>query len=79
MRVVLIGFLESNFDRDLVRLFAEVNGWDKFQGKFLVPFYAADLVANQKDRLRVVREYVLLVVRDYNQVCEGFGVHCVCN
>ena len=58
----------------LLSLFAEVHCWDKFQGKFMVPFYAADIVSAQKDRLRIVREYVMLVVREYNQV-RAAGAH----
>jgi hypothetical protein len=65
--------------QSLLSLFAEVHCWDKFQGKFLVPFYAADIVASQKDRLRIVREHVILVVREYNQVCVRVRVSgCVC-
>ena len=67
------GLLESNFDKTLLRLFAEVHYWNKFEGKFLVPFYAQDLYNNQRETLRILRENVMLVVREYNQILSALA------
>jgi len=53
-------------------MLAEVHGWEKFDGKFLVPFYAADLVSSQFEGLRVLRQYTLALVSDYNQIVASF-------
>jgi len=62
-----IGYLESNFDRQLLRLIRECVAWKKLVNLGVVlPNYADDLMLVQKENLRVLREYVMLVVRDYN-------------
>lgn len=61
------GFLECNFDRPLLKLFAEVHYWHYFQGELQIPYIAHD-ISNQREQLRVLREHVLLVVRDYNRI-----------
>ncbi|GBG32973.1 Dynein heavy chain 2, axonemal [Hondaea fermentalgiana] len=61
------GLLVSNFDKFLLRLFEEVRYWEKFNGTVQIPYVAHD-ISNRKDDLRVSREYVMLVVRDYNAV-----------
>ena len=60
------GFIESNFDKTLLRVFSEVKYWERFKGpqRVVIP-YAAHDVANQRDKLRSVREHVMLVVRAY--------------
>jgi dynein heavy chain len=60
--------LESNFDKELVKMFQEVYYWEKIQGSGVVVPYAAHDLASQRDSLRVLREWVLCVVRDYNIV-----------
>lgn len=61
------GLLVCNFDKFLLRLFEEVRYWEKFNGTVQIPYVAHD-ISNRKDDLRVSREYVMLVVRDYNAV-----------
>jgi dynein heavy chain len=60
------GMLESNFDRNLLRMFQEVYYWEKIQGSGIVVPYAAHELASNRDQLRVLREHVLRVVREYN-------------
>jgi dynein heavy chain len=68
------GLLKSNFDDKLVRIFAEVRHWEKFQGemRFVIPYVAHD-ISNQQDKLRLVRQHVLQVVREYNDILEALG------
>ncbi|TYZ61865.1 hypothetical protein PybrP1_000798 [[Pythium] brassicae (nom. inval.)] len=61
------GFLSCNFDRPLLNLFAEVHYWQFFSGEIQIPYMAHD-ICNQKEQLRVLREHVMLVVRDYNRI-----------
>jgi dynein heavy chain len=56
-----------NFDKTLLRLFLEVRCWEKLGGDFTIPYAALDISTGQ-DQLRVVRESVMLVVRDYNTI-----------
>jgi dynein heavy chain len=68
---IKIGHLASNFDRGLYKLIIEVQAWKK-----LIPFGVTilntfdDFVTNNKENLRVLREYVMLVVRDYNAIID---------
>ena len=59
--------LECNFDESILALFTEVHYWEKFQGEFGIPYTAHDL-CNQRDKLRIMREQVMLVVRAYNAI-----------
>jgi dynein heavy chain len=61
------GQLMGNFDSALLALFNEVAYWEKMPGDFPIPYIALD-ICNQKDKLRVLREHVMLVVRDYNHI-----------
>ncbi|KAF4323742.1 hypothetical protein BBO99_00000832 [Phytophthora kernoviae] len=61
------GFLHCNFDRPLLNLFTEVHYWQYFNGEIQIPYMAHD-ICNQKEQLRVLREHVMLVVRDYNRI-----------
>ena len=65
------GQLKSNFDEKLVRIFAEVRHWEKFQGdmRFVIPYVAHD-ISHQQDKLQLVRQHVLQVVREYNEILE---------
>ena len=56
-----------NFDRQLLALFTEVHYWEKFHGEFSIPYVAHD-ICNQREKLRVMREHVMLVVRAYNGI-----------
>ena len=59
------GYLEQNFDRTLLQLFAEVHYWEKL--RFEIPYVAMD-IATHRERYRCLRENVMLVVRDYNSI-----------
>ncbi|KAI9004259.1 dynein heavy chain and region D6 of dynein motor-domain-containing protein [Gaertneriomyces semiglobifer] len=61
------GMLEVKFDRGLLRIFAEIAYWQKL--KMDVPFHVQE-VYSKREELRVLRENVLLVVRDYNSIME---------
>jgi dynein heavy chain len=61
------GELMSNFDRPLVSLFNEVFYWEKFGSEIQIPYVAHD-ICNQKEKLRTLRENVMLVVQDYNKI-----------
>jgi len=65
------GHLESNFDRQLFNLMKEVTTWKKLSNfGAVVPTYADDITTIHKEPLRVLREFVLLAVRDYNNIIE---------
>ena len=63
--------LESNFDKTLMKLIIEVTGWKKLTHiGIMIPSSADELVSSLKESLRVLREYVMLVVREYNQILD---------
>ncbi|GMI05338.1 hypothetical protein TrVE_jg1168 [Triparma verrucosa] len=62
-----LGHLVCNFDQQLLALFTEVHYWEKFHGEFIIPYVAHD-ICNQREKLRVMREHVMLVVRAYNDI-----------
>ena len=64
---VPVGHLVCNFDQQLLALFTEVHYWEKFHGEFIIPYVAHD-ICNQREKLRVMREHVMLVVRAYNDI-----------
>ena len=55
----------ANFSKELLKLFTEMYYWERL--RFEVPHYAVDIY-RQCENLRVLRENVLLVVRDYNRI-----------
>jgi dynein heavy chain len=63
--------IECNFDRKLLRLINEVSAW-----KVLIPFNiripneADEFVMTNRENLRVLREYAMIVVREYNQIID---------
>ncbi|KAJ1497440.1 Dynein heavy chain 2, axonemal [Coelomomyces lativittatus] len=61
------GFMEVKFSKDLLKLFAEIHYWQKL--KYDIPYYLQD-VYSKREELRILRENVLLVVRDYNSILE---------
>jgi dynein heavy chain len=63
------GLLESNFDADLHKVMVEVAYWTKIQtlGFVTIPHNVSRLL-QRKDALRVLRENVMLIVRDYNSI-----------
>ncbi|KAJ3325086.1 Dynein heavy chain 2, axonemal, partial [Blyttiomyces sp. JEL0837] len=60
-------FLDIKFDHDLLRVFSEIHYWQK--QKMDVPFHIQEIYS-KKEELRILRENVLLVVRDYNGILE---------
>lgn len=64
-----------NLYRNLLKLLNEINYWEQLM--FETPHYVADLYQKKED-LRVLRENVLLVVRDYNRFdfCLYFCLYC---
>nr|CCA21283.1 inner dynein arm heavy chain 1beta putative [Albugo laibachii Nc14]CCA21656.1 dynein heavy chain 2 putative [Albugo laibachii Nc14] len=61
------GFLNCNFDRYLLLLFTEVHYWQFFQGGLQIPYLAHE-ICTQREQLRILREHVMLLVRDYNRI-----------
>jgi dynein heavy chain, axonemal len=59
------GLLKMNFDSSLLRLYREVESWECMH--FNIPFAAMELTKN-RDVIRVLRESVLGVVREYNDI-----------
>ncbi|KAJ3091962.1 Dynein heavy chain 2, axonemal [Quaeritorhiza haematococci] len=60
-------FLQVRFDHDLLRSFSEIHYWQKL--KYDVPFHIQEVFSKKED-LRILRENVILVVRDYNSIIE---------
>ena len=57
--------IEPRFSKFLLKLFAEMRYWERL--RFEVPHYAHDIY-RKCENLRVLRENVLLIVRDYNRI-----------
>mmetsp|Transcript_23925 Transcript_23925/g.20935 ORF Transcript_23925/g.20935 Transcript_23925/m.20935 type:complete len:561 (+) Transcript_23925:252-1934(+) len=66
------GQLESNFDKYLMRVIIETQGWEKIAGHtgLSIPAHVTEFVKGKKDQLRIHREFVMLVVREYNQILD---------
>lgn len=63
--------LECKFDRSLEKLLIEVGGWKKLLPSgfgVVVPNYADEFYTLYKENLRVLKEQVMLVVRDQNRL-----------
>ena len=67
------GRLECNFDHMLLHMLREVHYWGKFHGKYMVPFYAADLFNNASTSLLSVRESVMHLVMEYNSIVNSLS------
>lgn len=62
------GALTSDFDKGLMKLVAEVKCWEKLQSfGIIIPFEVSE-VASYREEFRIIKENVLLVVRDYNSI-----------
>lgn len=59
------GLIEVSFSRTLLKLFGEMHYWERLW--FEVPHYATEIY-QQCEELRVLRENVMLIVRDYNRI-----------
>jgi dynein heavy chain len=63
--------LESNFDTELLKLVFEVQYWNKLQNLGMVTFpLPLTRLIGKKEQLRVLRENVMLIVRDYNGIMQ---------
>ena len=66
-----LNYLESNFDRNIFKLIHEVVAWKKLSSfGVVIPGYADDFTTLHRENLRVLREFVMLVVRDFNSIIE---------
>ncbi|KAL0970220.1 hypothetical protein UPYG_G00238880 [Umbra pygmaea] len=65
------GMLDINFDKNLLIMFNELHYWERLH--FEVPHYVSD-VYQRREELRIMRENVLLVVRDYNRIVAALSV-----
>lgn len=64
--------MESNFDKGILKLIKETVVWKKLSSEGAgPPAYADELVVSHRENLRVLREYVMLVVRDYNMIIDS--------
>lgn len=63
--------LELNFDLSLLRLFTEIQFWEKLM--FEIPHTALEAY-HKREELRSLREHVMLVVRDYARVVDMLSV-----
>lgn len=52
-------------------MFQEIKYWERLL--FEIPHYAADTAAKAED-LRILKEHVLLVVRDYNRIIAALSI-----
>lgn len=70
MRRERVGFIECNFDKILLSFFEEIKGFQKLSDCGINNFggKAEDIANNQSLRLKVFRENVMIVVREYNQI-----------
>ena len=59
------GSLLMNFDKSLLSLFQETLYWERLHME--IPLVAMEIAAS-RERFRVLRENVMLVVRDYNRI-----------
>ncbi|XP_073903040.1 dynein axonemal heavy chain 2 isoform X5 [Castor canadensis] len=59
------GMLDVNFDKVLLSLFMEIDYWERLL--FETPHYVVN-VAERAEDLRILRENLLLVARDYNRI-----------
>ena len=62
--------IDINFNKNLLKLFQELHYWERLS--FEIPHWVVD-VYKQKALLRVLRERVLLVVRDYNRIISSLS------
>jgi dynein heavy chain len=63
--------LDMNFDKVLLKLFNEIQYWEKLM--FEIPHYATEVYL-KREELRNLRENVLLVVRDYNRIIAALSL-----
>lgn len=59
--------IDSNFNKNLLRLYQELSFWERIVTENELPHFTSDVLA-RKPQLMVLRDNVLLVVRDYNRI-----------
>lgn len=63
------GLLESNFDTALIKILAEVPYWNKIANSGIVTVpHVVTKFALKREALRILRENVMVVVREYNNI-----------
>jgi len=62
--------LECNFDKDLQGLYAEVKYWEKLQYSETAIITPIMKIYKDRDDMRILRENVMLAVRDYNLIIQ---------
>ena len=69
------GFLESNFDKTLLKTLSEGTYWTKLQTQGMVTVnHSVSKLLSQKEALRTMRENVMIIVRDYNKIIESIDI-----
>ncbi|KAF6017599.1 hypothetical protein EB796_024080 [Bugula neritina] len=63
--------IDINFSKSLTKMFQEIVYWERLL--FEIPHYATDTY-NKCEELRILREHVLLVVRDYNRIISALSL-----
>lgn len=63
--------LDSNFSKALLKMFQEISYWERLL--FETPHYAVECYG-KREELRILRENVLLVVRDYNRIIAALSL-----
>lgn len=66
------GILTSNFSRTLQKLLNEMRCWERL--RFEIPHFAISIY-QMAEQLRVLRESVMLIVRDYNRIIASLQPH----
>ena len=65
------GQLECNYDKEMLRMIREVEGWKRLQHfGVLIPAPIDGIVDHYRDIHRIMREYVYIVVKNYNQIID---------
>lgn len=68
------GLLESNFNSELLKVLVEVQYINKIQSLGLVTIpHAITKLFQKRDTIRILRENVMLIVRDYNLIMHSIG------
>lgn len=66
------GLLHSNFDTELLKVMIEGSYWAKLQN-FVPMLPQVSRLLGRKEQLRILRENVMLIVRDYNNIIHSIS------
>ena len=64
--------LQCKFDKDIMKLIHEMKYWEKLKIPTGLP-QAANQLASQREQYRIPREYILLIVRMFNDISESIS------